>query len=85
MKAVQTFSKEYLKVCRRMKPDQIAEFLENFRMLQGTKIFEGQSKLISIKIPEPLLATFRRKCEAKQIPYQTQIKQLMREWLVRGD
>lgn len=85
MKALQTFSKEYLEVCRKMKPDQIAEYLENFRLLQGAPIFEGRSKLISIKIPEPLLAKFRKKCEAQRIPYQTQIKHLMRDWLVRRE
>ena len=30
---VQYFSKEYLKKCQSMTPDQIIEFLENFRTL----------------------------------------------------
>lgn len=32
-KSVQFFSKEYLKRCKGVTPDQILEFLENYRML----------------------------------------------------
>ncbi len=33
MKGIQYFSKEYLKRCEGATPDQIIEFLENYRML----------------------------------------------------
>jgi len=44
----------------------------------------AKSKLISIKIPHSLLESFRRKCELKDVRYQTQIKILMVRWLGRA-
>ena len=82
MKALQKFSKEYLDQCRELKPDEIIAFLENFReLIAGQR--QGKSRLISIKIPEPLLEAFRTKARLVKIPYQTQIKHLMIEWLNR--
>lgn len=81
MKTVQYFSDEYLEHCRKLSPDQIAQFLEDFRLMNQQ---EGKSKLISIKIPENLLRSFRIKCELSGSRYQTQIKELMREWIYRG-
>ncbi len=78
-KAVQYFSKEYLERCKGMTPEQILEFLEDYR-----KLFAGKpekSQLISLKIPPPLLRAFKRKAELVGVPYQTQIKKLMKEWL----
>ena len=40
-----------------------------------------KSKLISIKIPEPMLAAFKYKAAQEKTPYQTMIKILMAEWL----
>ncbi|MCI0658164.1 MAG: BrnA antitoxin family protein [Acidobacteria bacterium] len=76
---VQYFSDEYLEQCRAMKPEEILEFLENFRSLHG----EGRqaSRLISLKIPENLLEAFRGKCRLEGVKYQTQIKRLMSAWL----
>ena len=76
---VQYFSDEYLEQCRAATPGQIAEFLESYRLMQQPP---GKSKLISIKIPEPLLAAFRQKCDLEGVKYQTRIKQLMKEWLL---
>ena len=42
------------------------------------------SRLISMKVPEPLLAAFRFKCSERGVKYQTRIKELMTAW-VRGD
>ncbi len=78
MRAVQFFSDDYLEQCRSMKPEAIVEFLENFRKLRGAKT---KSRLISIKVPEPLLAAFRTRAELSGIAYQTQIKRLMEEWI----
>ncbi len=78
MKAVQYFTDEYLEQCKKMSPDSIAEFLESFRLMQAPA---DKTKLISIKIPESLLTAFRRKCEASNVKYQTQIKILMKEWI----
>jgi predicted DNA binding CopG/RHH family protein len=77
---VQYFSDEYLKNCQKMTPTQIAKFLDDFRILFGRP--PEKSKLISIKIPENLLSIFRRRAELEGIPYQTKIKELMKEWLL---
>lgn len=58
----------------------IVEFLENFRQLTDPRA-QHKSKLISIKIPEPLLAAFKFKAEQEKTPYQKIIKQLMVAWL----
>jgi len=80
MRPVQYFSPEYLESCRAMSPDQIVQFLEDFRKMQ---IPRDKSRLISIKIPESLLQTFRTKCELENKKYQTQIKKLMAAWLMQ--
>ena len=58
----------------------ILEFLENFRLLTDPRA-QLPSKLISMKVPEPLLSAFRFKCDQRGIRYQTMIKRLMEEWL----
>jgi uncharacterized protein (DUF4415 family) len=79
MKPVQYFSDDYLEQCRKASTENILDYLENFRLLQAQP---AKSKLISIKIPHTLLDSFRRKCEFEGVRYQTQIKNLMREWLL---
>jgi predicted DNA binding CopG/RHH family protein len=81
MRPVQYFSDEYLQQCKGATPEQILEFLEQYRLMQARP---AASKLISIKIPEPLLQAFRQKCEIEGVKYQTRIKQLMQEWLDGG-
>lgn len=83
MRPVQYFSDEYLERCRAMQPDQIVRFLEDFRLLHGGP--PPKSKLISLKVPEPLLAAFKAKAALGKVPYQTQIKRLMRAWLEGED
>jgi len=78
MRPVQYFSDEYLEQCKKMTPKQILEYLESFRLLNGP---EDKTKLISIKIPESMLKVFRTKCELNGVKYQTQIKNLMKEWI----
>lgn len=80
MRPVQYFTKEYLEHCRAMKPEQIVRFLEDFRTLhRGAP--PAKSRLISMKVPESLLESFRTKSSLNGVPYQTQIKRLMRDWL----
>ena len=74
------FSDEYLARCREMSPDEIVRFLEDFRRIHASK--PARSRLISIKIPEDLLAAFKMKAVLHRIPYQTKIKELMKAWLV---
>jgi predicted DNA binding CopG/RHH family protein len=79
---VQTFTEEYLEQCRGMTADQVLRFLEDFRKLHAQH--PARSKLISLKVPEDLLQAFRQRAELAGVPYQTQIKQLMREWVLDG-
>jgi len=76
---VQHFSDEYLERCRKLPPGEVAEFLENFRLLHGGE--RSTSRLISMKVPEPLLDAFKRRCRLEGLRYQTQIKRLMSDWL----
>lgn len=80
MRPVQYFSKEYLEQCRKMTPGQIAAFLEDFRLLHAATAAPSKSRLISLKVPEPLLASFKMKAQLSGVPYQTQIKRLMKDW-----
>ena len=80
MRAVQYFSDEYLEQCREMTTDQILRFLDDFRRLQGTS--PAKSKLISVKVPEDLLNAFKARARLTNTPYQTQIKALMKAWLL---
>jgi len=82
MKTVQYFSDEYLQQCREMTPDQIIGFLDDFRQLHGVET-RSRSKLISIKIPENLLSAFKARAALAGTPYQTQIKALMKAWVMK--
>ncbi len=62
-----------------MTPDEIVRFLDEFRRLHGRP--KGPSKLISMKVPEGLLSAFRSQARLIGVPYQTQIKKLMSDWL----
>jgi predicted DNA binding CopG/RHH family protein len=80
VKPVQKFSDEYLASCRQMTADQIIRFVEDFRRLHaGTR---KRSRLISIKVPEDLLESFKTKARLNGRPYQSQIKTLMVAWLL---
>lgn len=80
MKTVQYFSVEYLEQSSKMKPEQIIRYLEDFRNMYYQAKTQ-RTKLISIKIPENMLALFREKSRLHGIKYQTQIKILMDNWL----
>ena len=84
MRPVQHFSPEYLEQCRRMTPDQVIRFVEDFRVLHaGRAAARSRSKLISLKVPEDLLEAFKTRARLSGSPYQTVIKELMRSWLLR--
>ena len=80
-KGVQYFDDEYLERCRNMTPEAIVDYLEDFKKMQSVP---GKTKLISMKIPENLLSTFRKCCELEDVKYQTQIKKLMQAWLEKN-
>ena len=81
MRPVQYFSDEYLEQCKQMKPEDILRFLDEFRRLYSPARRSG-SRLISLKVPEDLLEAFKAKARLHEVPYQTEIKRLMKEWVV---
>jgi len=84
MKPVQYFSEAYLVQCKDMTPEQIIRFLDDFRQLHGQQNeIRSRSKLISIKVPEDLLNVFKKRAMLIGTPYQTQIKALMKAWVMR--
>ena len=78
-RSVQTFSDEYLARCRDLSPTDIVRFLDDFKRIHGQ--VGSRSRLISLKVPEPLLAAFKTRARLRGVRYQTQIKNLMRQWL----
>jgi hypothetical protein len=78
MKGLQKFTAAYLEQSRRMSPEGIARFLDEFRRLHGPK---AKSRLISLKVPEPLLTSFKLRCGVEGERYQTKIKALMLAWI----
>lgn len=80
---LQLFSDEYLAYSRKLSPEQVVEFLENFRRVAwaGRKT---TSKLISLKVPEDLLSAFKTKAQLEGRSYQALIKDLMTEWLLKS-
>ncbi|MFU8821812.1 MAG: CopG family antitoxin [Gammaproteobacteria bacterium] len=82
MRPVQHFTDAYLAQCQGMTTDQVIRFLEDFRTLHAQR--PSRSKLISLKVPEDLLQVFRQRAELAGVPYQSQIKRLMREWVLDG-
>jgi predicted DNA binding CopG/RHH family protein len=65
-----------------MSVEQILAFLEDFRALTSHTADDGPSQLISIKVPPSLLRAFKAKAQANGLKYQTQIKSLMKAWLL---
>ena len=80
MKGRQIFSDDYLSYCKKMTSKQIISFLEDFKYLHLGKD-KQKSKLISIKILEIMLKSFKAKAKISGLRYQTQIKVLMEDWL----
>jgi len=85
VRSVQYFSPEYLQRCRELSPEQIVAFLDDFQALHAAATAPRKSRLISLRLPEPLLAAFRARASLAGVPYQTQIKRLMSAWLAAPD
>lgn len=80
-KTVQYFTKEYLERCAHLTPEEIIEFLENYRNLIAQT--PEKCKLISVKIEPSLLNSFKQKAKLEGIAYQTKMKQLMRDYVLK--
>ena len=76
---IQYFTPEYLERCKKMTPDEILQFLEDFRQLSVIK--HEKCQLISLRVEPSLLNAFKNKAKLHDIPYQTKIKRLMRDWI----
>ena len=84
IRPVQYFSDEYIERCKDLSTEEILQFIDDFQKLhtQNHPIKKEKSKLISLKVEPYLLNTFKLQCETQGLKYQTQIKQLMKEWLL---
>lgn len=81
MRPVQRFSDEYLEQTKGITPEQAVRFVEDARTLYFARQRPARSRLISLKVPQPLLRAFRSKADALGLRYQTQIKKLMEAWV----
>jgi len=79
MRVLQKFSDEYLERCKELSIEERLDFVENFRLMHSE--IHSPSKLISLKVPEHLLASFKQKAKLEGVAYQTQIKKLMKDWV----
>ena len=77
---LQYFSDEALARGRKLSPEQTLRYLEGFRQLHGAPSTE-KSRLISVRVPQGLLDTFKTKAVRAGVPYQTQLKRLMARWI----
>jgi predicted DNA binding CopG/RHH family protein len=80
MKTVQRFTDEHLEHGRTLTADQVLRFLDDFRCLHAHRT--PVSKLISLKVPSDLLNAFKTRAKISGTPYQTQIKRLMKAWVL---
>lgn len=81
MKPLQRFDLGYLESIRRVSPEEVVRFLDEFRQIHAPG---RPSRLISMRVPEPLLASFKNRCRLEGTAYQTRIKELMVAWLASG-
>lgn len=77
---LQYFSDEALARSRKLSPEQALRWLEGFRLLHGATR-PAKSRLISVRVPEDMLDTFKAKAARAGVPYQTQLKRLMARWI----
>jgi predicted DNA binding CopG/RHH family protein len=78
-KALQISSKGQIERDQKLDPVDVLNFLEDFqRVIAGD---EGRRKLISLRVPDRLLEQFQKKAKNHRISYQTQIVELMRQWI----
>jgi predicted DNA binding CopG/RHH family protein len=78
-KPVQYFNAEYVERCRDLTPDQILEFLEEYKAMM--REVNEKCQPISLKVEPSLLKAFKFKAKMSGIAYQTQIKNLMKAWV----
>lgn len=62
-----------------MTPNQVMEFLDSFQQVVSGQ--DQKTKLISMRVPENVLETFKVIAKNKNQKYQSVIVQLMRDWI----
>ena len=72
-------TREQLLVDQDLPKGQIAQCLEEFKEIVHGK--EGQGKAITLRVPEHLLSKFKVKAKRESLAYQSQIIELMRQWI----
>ena len=77
---LQYFSDEALARSRKLSPEQTLRYLEGFRLLHAAPR-PVKSRLISVRVPQGMLDTFKAKAARAGVPYQTQLKRLMARWI----
>lgn len=72
-------AKQFNKKENRLSPEDSLRFLEDFK-----KVVYGRdlkTKLISVRVPENILNSFKIKASEENKKYQSLIVQLMRDWV----
>ncbi len=72
-------AKQIHKKQKKLTPDQVVEFLDNFQSIVNGK--DKPTKLISLRVPENILESFKTLATEKNQKYQSIIVKLMRDWV----
>ena len=75
-------TKQIHKKQKKLTPDQTIDFLDNFQSVINGK--DKKTKLISLRIPENILESFKVLTQEKNQKYQSIIVHLMREWIKKN-
>lgn len=75
-------AKQIHKKQKKLTPNQVVEFLDNFQnVIHGR---DKKTKLISLRVPENILESFKTLAKDKNQKYQSVIVQLMRGWIKKN-
>ncbi len=80
------FTENYLRDCQNFSAGEIVKYLDDFRALTVSSVATApkndKSRLISMRVEERLLETFRKKAGKEGYKYQTKLKELMRSYIL---
>lgn len=65
---------------KKVTPDEAVQFLEDFRLMMSRK--DKEAKLISIRIPENILNTYKTEAKLNGQKYQSLMVEAMRQYLI---
>jgi predicted DNA binding CopG/RHH family protein len=81
-KPLHIFTPERLQADQNLSATQIAEFLDDFAKIHFSA--NEKRKLISIRMPESLLNTLKHLSRKNGKPYQTQIIDILKDWVLKN-